>query len=399
MTRTGSVTRARNAGCYPGRCAFGATAYAWRLGRCSVLGGLAILPMLQANMRAQAALAGVEATKALGSSALPDAPAVPAQAASPAQPSPAPRRAVSGTMSGTVLDSNGGVVAGATLTLASAASVQERTAVSDATGYFSFPSVDPGTYDLSIRAAGFAPWTETGIPMQLGVDLDLPEIMLKVASATADVVVTFSPHELAAEQVRIEEKQRVLGVFPNFYTSYVWKAEPLTTKQKFQLAWRSSIDWEAFAASAAIAGVQQADDSFEGYGQGVEGYAKRFGASYTDGFAGTMIGGAVLPTLFRQDPRYFYKGVGTIRQRALYAIATTVICRGDNGRWQPNYSNLGGNLAAGALSNLYYPKGERSGISTTIENALIGTAAGAAGALIQEFLLKKITPGAAHDRP
>jgi len=356
--------------------------------------------MSQANMRAQAALAGVEATKALGSSALPDAPAVPAQAASPAQPSPAPRRAVSGTMSGTVLDSNGGVVAGATLTLASAASVQERTAVSDATGYFSFPSVDPGRYDLSIRAAGFAPWTETGIPMQLGVDLDLPEIMLKVASATADVVVTFSPHELAAEQVRIEEKQRVLGVFPNFYTSYVWKAEPLTTKQKFQLAWRSSIDWEAFAASAAIAGVQQADDSFEGYGQGVEGYAKRFGASYTDGFVGTMIGGAILPALLRQDPRYFYKGVGTVRQRALYAIATTVICRGDNGRWQPNYSNLGGNLAAGALSNLYYPKGERSGVDTTVENALIGTAAGAAGALIQEFLLKKITPGAAaHDKP
>jgi hypothetical protein len=325
---------------------------------------------------------------------LPEAPALAGQAQQPAS------GLLSGTISGTVLDSNGAVVSGAELTLETIGAPRKRTAVSDAMGYFRFPGVPAGSYALNIRAQGFAPWTETAIPMQPGSDLDLPEIILKVASASTDVVVTFSTHELAAEQVRIEEKQRILGVFPNFYTSYVWKAEPLTARQKFQLAWRSSIDWEAFAASASIAAVQQAGDSFEGYGQGAAGYFKRFGASYSDGFIGTMIGSAILPTVLRQDPRYFYRGVGTIHQRAFYAIATTVICRGDNGRWQPNYSNLGGDLAAGAISNLYYPKGERSGVETTVENALIGTAGGAVEALIQEFLLKKITPGAnSHDKP
>jgi hypothetical protein len=305
-----------------------------------------------------------------------------------------------GAISGTVLDVNGAVIAGAAVTLENLVSGEKRTAVSDNTGYFQFGAVMPGQFKLTITAAGFASWTETAIPMQMGADLDLPEINLKIASATTDVLVVFSQHDLATEQVRIEEKQRVLGVFPNFYASYVWNAVPLTPGQKFQLAWRSSIDPESFAASAGIAAVQQADDSFEGYGQGVEGYAKRFGASYADGFIGTMIGGAILPTLLHQDPRYFYKGVGTIRQRALYAIATAVIAKGDNGHWQPNYSNVLGNLAAGGISNLYYPKGNRTGVSTTFENAAIGTGASAVGALIQEFLLRKITPGtAAHDKP
>ena len=305
-----------------------------------------------------------------------------------------------GAISGTVLDGNGAVVVGAAVRLQSMDSDWERATRSSSAGFFSFESVGPGRFKLTIAATGFAGWTETDIPMQAGADLDLPAISLKVASATTDVLVVFSQHDLATEQVRVQEKQRVLGVFPNFYTSYVWNAVPLTVGQKFQLAWRSSIDWEAFAASAGIAGVEQAQNDFRGYGQGTQGFAKRFGASYADGLIGTMIGGAALPALLHQDPRYFYKGTGTIRQRAMYAIATTVICKGDKGHWQPNYSNVGGNLAAGAISNLYYPKDERGGVATTFDNALIGTAAGAAGALIQEFLLKKITPGtAAHNKP
>ena len=324
---------------------------------------------------------------------LPEAPQVvqSAQASfADSQAGGAPLKA--GTMSGTVLDSNGAVVVGASVTLENMASHEKRSGVSDDAGYFSFASVPDGLFQLTIAAAGFAGWSETSIPMQSGADLDLPRISLKVNTATTEVEVVFSQHELAEEQVSAEEKQRVLGIFPNFYASYVWNAVPLTTGQKFRLAWRSSIDWEAFAASASIAGVQQADDAFEGYGQGAQGFAKRFGASYADGIIGTMIGGALLPSVLHQDPRYFYKGTGTITQRALYAIATTVICKGDHGKWQPNYSNVFGNLAAGAISNLYYPKGEQNGASTTIENALIGTAAGAAGALIQEFLLHRITP-------
>jgi hypothetical protein len=333
--------------------------------------------------------------RVVSAASLPDAP----QAAAPA--SDLFRGPKSGSnISGTIVDSNGAAIVRASVTLENLDSREKNATFSNDAGYFSLAALGTGTYRLSITAVGFASWTETAIPIQQGADLDLPIIILKVATATTDVLVVFSSQELATEQVRIEEKQRVLGVFPNFYTSYVWNAEPLTKRQKFQLAWRSSIDWEAFAASAGIAGVQQAQDDFEGYGQGAEGFAKRFAASYADGFIGSMIGGAILPSLFHQDPRYFYKGTGTVRQRALYAIATTVICKGDNGHWQPNYSNILGDLAAGGISNLYYPKDERNGVETTFENALLGTAAGAAGALIQEFLLKKITPGArAHDKP
>jgi hypothetical protein len=144
--------------------------------------------------------------------------------------------------------------------------------------------------------------------------------------------------------------------------------------------------------TGALAGMEQASNTFAGYGQGAQGYGKRFGANYADGFSDTMIGGAILPSLFKQDPRYFYKGTGTISSRAMYAIANSVICKGDNGRWQPNYSSILGGLAAGGISNLYYPSSNRSGVDVTFTNALIGTAEGAMQNLAQEFLVRRLTP-------
>ena len=180
----------------------------------------------------------------------------------------------------------------------------------------------------------------------------------------------------------------MLGVVPNFYVSYVWNAAPLSSGQKFRLALRTSIDPITFLGSGAIAGVEQWQNDFSGYGQGSQGYAKRFGASYVDGFIGIMIGGAILPSLLHQDPRYFYKGTGSIQSRALYAISTVVITKGDNGRWQPNYSNVLGNLASAGISNAYYPAANR-GVQLTIDNWLIGTASGAIGSLLQEFCHQK----------
>jgi hypothetical protein len=208
-----------------------------------------------------------------------------------------------------------------------------------------------------------------------------------------DVNVVFTIHDLAEEQMKAEEKQRVLGVFPNFYTSYIWHAAPLTAKQKFRLALRTSVDPTAFVITGVTAGIEQWQNYFSGYGQGSQGYAKRYGAAYADGFISTMIGAAILPSAFHQDPRYFYKGTGSIGSRALYAISTVVICRGDNGRWQPNYSNVLGNLASAGISNIYYPSTNRNGAQVTIDNALIGTAEGAISALIQEFVLRKVSRG------
>jgi hypothetical protein len=175
--------------------------------------------------------------------------------------------------------------------------------------------------------------------------------------------------------------------------SMTGNAAPLSPKLKFSLAWKTELDPFSVFASGVIAGVQQRQNDFPGYGQGAQGYGKRFGASYADTFSDIMLSGAILPVLLHQDPRYFYKGTGTVLSRTLYAIATTVICKGDNGRWQPNYSNVFGTLASGAVSNLYYPAGSR-GVRLTINNSLINLMGGAVGDLRQEFFLKRMTPKA-----
>ena len=213
-----------------------------------------------------------------------------------------------------------------------------------------------------------------------------------MAANVTDVEVGPSQAEVAEEQIKVEEKQRVLGAIPNFYVSYIPNAAPLTSKQKFKLAWKTVVDPFTFVFVGGAAGVEQAQNHFAEYGQGAQGYAKRFGAGYADTVSGTFIGAAILPSLLKQDPRYFYKGRGSATSRILYAIANSVICKGDNGRWQANYSNILGSLAAGGISNLYYPAQDRNGAGLTFENGALGIGATAVANLFQEFLIRKLTP-------
>jgi hypothetical protein len=355
----------------------------------------ALAAMLGPDVRAQ--LAALPTAPAVSSSAPAVATPIAIQAVGPAnlpqasaKPITAPQSG--GSIRGTVAASDGNVIVGAVVTLVSEPGKSQRTVLTDGDGSFLFSGLEPGTFQVTITSAGFAAWVGQEIVLASQEQDQLPEITLEIASASTTVQAIFSGPDLAEEQMHVEEKQRILGVFPNFYTSYVWKAEPLTSKQKFKLALRSSIDPVAFLSTGAIAGIQQWEDDFSEYGQGAEGYAKRYGANYTDGFIGIMLGGAILPSILHQDPRYFYKGTGSIRSRALYAISTVVICRGDNGRWQPNYSNVLGTLAAGSISNAYYPANDR-GFQLTIENSLIGLATGGGAALLQEFLFRKISRG------
>jgi len=298
-----------------------------------------------------------------------------------------------GRIYGTVIDPSGNVVGGANVTLEIESSKTRQTSVTDDFGSFTFSGLAAGNYRITITAKGFAEWTGPEITLAAGQYYDIPEIALIVASAMTKIEVVVTPYDLAEEQVKEQEQQRILGVVPNFYTSYIWHAAPMSPGQKFRLAMRSSIDPVTFGIAAATAGIEQSQNSFSGYGRGADGYAKRFGASYADDVIDTFIGGAILPSILHQDPRYFYKGTGSISSRALYAISRVVICRGDNGRWEPNYSNIAGNLISAGISNLYYPASNRTGAGVTIDNALINTAEGAAGALLQEFLLRKISRG------
>lgn len=191
-------------------------------------------------------------------------------------------------------------------------------------------------------------------------------------------------HQEAEQQLRRQEKQRILGVVPNFNTSNIQDAVSLTPKQKFKLMFRSTTDPFEFVAAGLVAGLGQAMDSHSGYGQGAAGYGKRYGAAYADAVDGSLWGNAILPSLLHQDPRYFRRGHGGFRRRALYAIKTTVWTKNDNGTWGPNYSNVAGNFISGAISNLYYPEEDR-GLGLTLEGATIVTAEGGLGSLAVEF--------------
>lgn len=301
----------------------------------------------------------------------------------------------SGCISGTVVDQSGAVVAGAHVKVSSAVQSANSEGVTGATGQFFIANIAPGAFQLSVSASGFASQTVSGSLLAKEIDV-VPTIVLGLASSTTAVQVKLTQSEVAQEQLKVEETQRVLGIIPNFYVSYVPDAVPLTVHQKFQLAERTVIDPFTFVVVAGAAGIEQWQNHFIGYGQGAQGYAKRFGANYADTVSSTFIGGAILPALLKQDPRYFYKGTGSVHSRFMYALAMPVVCKGDNGRWQPNYSNILGNLAAGGISNLYYPAQDRNSAALTFDNAGIGIASNAVSNLLQEFIIPKLTPHRPH---
>jgi hypothetical protein len=324
---------------------------------------------------------------AANAAALPSAPETQATAQQ------APEQASQGSIHGVVVDREGTACEGAHISLTQAGPVGSaaKVAISRSDGRFVFGDLLAGSFTITIFSEGFATQVFTGVLHQ-GESYETPPVRLLVNAAQSEVRVSASQEEIAQELFKEEEEQRVLGVIPNFYVAYAPDAPPLTSRQKFHLAWRSSIDPITLLATGTFAGMEQADNSYKGYGQGAQGYAKRYAANYADNFIGTMIGGAILPSLLKQDPRYFYKGTGSTRSRFFYAIANAVICKGDNGHWQPNYSSLTASLASGGISNLYYPAANRNGVSLTFENTGIGIASSAVENLFQEFVVRKLTP-------
>ena len=188
----------------------------------------------------------------------------------------------------------------------------------------------------------------------------------------------------AQEQLDKQLHQRVFGVMATFNTTNNKDALPLSAGQKYQLFFKSATDPWPFVLTAFGAGIDQAENSFPQYGQGMEGYAKRFGAGYTDYFTGNLLGNAVLASLLKEDPRYFQKGTGSFTGRALWAAGGTVWCKRDNGTWGPNYANVVGNLMGAAVSNLYYPASDRT-VGGTLGRGFAVTAQAIIGSEVIEF--------------
>jgi hypothetical protein len=296
-----------------------------------------------------------------------------------------------GTVLGVVTSTEGEQYEGAVVRLDLKESGKTLTERTNSSGAFTFADVPAGDFQLAVSSEGFNTQIIQGV-VHLGESFDAHTIVLPMAAASAFVQVTASDADIAVEQYHLEVHQRVLGMVPNFYVTYVPDAPPLTAREKYSMALRWSADPFTLLSTGALAGIQQAKGSFSGYGQGAQGYAKRFGANYADGFINNLLGGAVLPALFKQDPRYFYKGTGTKRSRVLYAIANSVVCRGDNGRVQFDYSGILGSLASGGISNLYYPAANRNGIGLTVEGTGLGILGSAVGNLFQEFVARRFTP-------
>jgi Carboxypeptidase regulatory-like domain len=362
-------------------------AYSWGMG-CGRFSGLSarglmvwvVVCCLSCGAMAQGIAGSVNAV-------LPDAPA-------PVGDAQASGAQGVGVIAGTVTDSDGALVAGAHVTLTGDAVKGERTAVSDGAGRFRFEGVAAGEFRLTVTAKGLA-MGEAGGTLQPGAVYEAPAISLRVATANSEVDVSpGAQRAIAEEEVKTEEKQRVLAIVPNYFVTYDKNPMPLDAKQKFDLGWHVVLDPTHFLFSAVAAGIEQADDTFPGFGQDAAGYGQRYGADLATSTTSALLRGSVFPALFRQDPRYFYKGTGSDWARTKYALSTAVICKGDNGRWQANYSGILAGFASGGISNLYYAPSDRHGAGLTLENGALDIVGVGVGHLLQEFLFRRFTPHA-----
>jgi Carboxypeptidase regulatory-like domain len=296
-----------------------------------------------------------------------------------------------GTAAGTVVDTSGASIAHVQVKLSVEGRGTDQETKSAENGDFSFLNVAPGRYQLSFSAKDFAAKTIT-VDLPSGETVDLPPTVLSVATLNAGVNVSDNQAEIAEAEIKVQEQQRIFGLVPNYFVTYNPDAAPLNAKQKFELTWKNFFDPAAFVITGMIAGASQAQNRYPGFGQGAQGYAKRYGATYLNYVTSSLMERVVMPTIFKQDPRYFYKGTGRTRSRAFYAISRAVICKGDNKQDQFCYSSVISHFASSAITNYYYPAVDRNSAGVTVENAAIGIAAKAIGNLVQEFIARKLTP-------
>jgi Carboxypeptidase regulatory-like domain len=300
--------------------------------------------------------------------------------------------AKTGIVRGTVTDVSGDPVSDAAVVLHGPAG-EHLTTVTKDDGSFAFP-VTPGiAYQIHVTAERFAEWSSS-VAVEPGQEKILSDVKLSILAVQRAVTVTYSEKEVAAQQLKAEEQQRVLGFIPNVYVVYEHHPEPLTTRMKFELAYKDLTHPVFFARTATWAGVEQVA-GLRNYPQNTRGYGERLGTGLADGVTEGLIGNALLPSLLHQDPRYFYQGSGTKKSRALHAVLAALICKGDSGKTQPNYSTWAGSLISSSISLAYYPSSDRNA-QHVFRSFGIGMGLHVGGGLVQEFILGKFTSRGKH---
>jgi Carboxypeptidase regulatory-like domain len=306
---------------------------------------------------------------------------VSAQAAEPAN-------AQAGRILGTVMDVANDPVPDATVVLQAPSGERHKVVTRD-DGAFVFEAVAPGsTYQITVTAEELAEW-KANVSVEPGQDKTLTGIKLRPATVQRALTVGYSVKDVAAQQLKAEEQQRVLSFIPNIYVTYELHPEPLTTRMKFHLAYKGLTHPSFPVLMGAWAGIQQAAD-IPDWPQDAKGYGQRYGANLAGGAIEGLFTNAILPSVLHQDPRYFYQGTGTKKSRALHAVFAPFVCKGDNGASQPNYSQWGGLLISGAIANTYYPESNR-GVGLVFRNFGTNMGLHVALGLAQEFIFSKFT--------
>ena len=291
-----------------------------------------------------------------------------------------------GSIQGQVTDPSGAPIFGAVVTVEGSGG--SNTTVTDIEGAFRISLLPPGNFNVKISASGMSDWTAENVAASAADTKPLLAVM-QLAPTVTSVTVGLSPKELAEEQVKRETQQRVAGIIPNYFVAYD-NAAPLSPQQKFSLSFKTLIDPATFAAVGITAGIQQIRNSYYQFGQGSEAYGERFGAAYGTTVTNLLFTSVLGASVLHQDPRYFYSGKGTKKQRAWYAIESAFRAKGDNGKWQPPYASVTGTIAAAEISQLYYP-GYRTQYTLIGRGLMFHFGGVIALNLGQEFFLKKFT--------
>jgi Carboxypeptidase regulatory-like domain len=298
-----------------------------------------------------------------------------------------------GSVLGTAVDISGDPIPDATVVLQGPTGQSQKVVTKD-DGSFAFHEVTPGAaYQITVTAAGFSEW-RSSVTVEPGQDKTLTDVTLRPATVQRAVTVGYSSKEVAAQQVKAEEQQRVLRFLPNIFVTYEPHPEPLNTKMKFHLMYKGLTHPSFFVLEAAWAGIEYAANT-PNWPQNGKGYAERFGANLAGGASEMLFSNAILPSLLHQDPRYFYQGSGSKGSRAWHALLAPIVCKGDNGKSQPNYSQMGGLLISASLSNAYYPESNR-GVGLVARNFGTNMGIHVALGLAQEFILAKFTSRGKH---
>ncbi|MBV9144866.1 MAG: hypothetical protein JO065_03050 [Acidobacteria bacterium] len=186
------------------------------------------------------------------------------------------------------------------------------------------------------------------------------------------------------QQQQSDSSQRVFGVVPQFLVTSDSNPAPLTSRQKFKLFEKTSLDPFTFVSSGFQAALSQASDEFPQYGQGASGYAKRYGATFADQVSSNFFANFLYPVLLKEDPRYFRLGRGSVKRRIMYSLTQEFVARRDNGARTFAFENVLGAFTSGTVSNAYYPSNDR-GVRLTVSRSVIAMLYGSVGGIFSEF--------------